>query len=55
VRELLGNRILLVGRALDTEGRRVRVIGSGFCPSGPGHFMAIRLSPFAIVSIMDRG
>ncbi len=49
-----GNRVMLAGQVMDTRGRRVMVIGSGTCPSGPGRFMAIRLSPFAIVSIWDR-
>jgi len=55
VRFLRGNRVMLIGQALDTQSRRVRLIGSGICPSGPGRFMAIRVSPFAIVVIKDGG
>jgi hypothetical protein len=56
IRELPGGRVLVVGRAVDTQGRSVRVIGSGMCPSGPGRFMAFRLSPMlSIITLVDKG
>jgi hypothetical protein len=44
-----GDRVFLIGRSSGAL-----VFGSGFCPYGPGRFMALSLSPFVRYLLVDR-